>query len=332
MRRNRTFAFVLPAVLSGVAYAGELQKVWDFNVGESAVSPLGVYSLSFSPDGRRIAAVVGGSAASAFVQILDAGNPQISPKRFDIAVAPSQSLRWSLSGQQLILGTTIVDVSSQTACRLPGPGFFFVGANEVAGKMTSPFQVAFYDLSCHRTHEWELGPFVDVDVYDGSAEQGLLLYKRSGVGVFLMEVGTQKTRALLGDSLATGGRIADGGKAFCVVIQEVVTCQEVGSRKEVKYKHRILTVLGIERQRETRRGWCCQNLERSSIGAILSSFRMASKSERFGTLRLARFWSRGNLTEHRTSDHFRSRRSRGHVTVCVCVISAGWGVHCSKAS
>jgi len=70
-----------------------------------------VFSLSFSPDCLRIAAVVGQSAREQYVLILDAANPESNQKKIQVNpnmwVSNSARVSWSSSGQQVLFNKTI---------------------------------------------------------------------------------------------------------------------------------------------------------------------------------------------------------------------------------
>lgn len=75
------------AVSGKIAVAGSLTRVWDLNIDErgpgatgDCSAPLAVFALIFSPDGQRIAAVVGRSTSEQFILVLAAGAPQNRPE------------------------------------------------------------------------------------------------------------------------------------------------------------------------------------------------------------------------------------------------------------
>jgi len=78
LRLGRQFGLALALVAATcTADAGHLRKVWEFNLDGVASAPsIGVFALSFSPDGRRILAVAGKSWRDEFVVILDTSAPQ----------------------------------------------------------------------------------------------------------------------------------------------------------------------------------------------------------------------------------------------------------------
>jgi hypothetical protein len=181
--------------------------------------------LSFSPDGHRIAALVGRAYSEKFLLILDASTPQVANKR--VAISPEtlgSSLSWSPSGREILVGSTIVELSNGNNCSLPtgtiAPGFMFVGPTRVAGEQRQPMRLLFYDLDCHPSAQFDLG--TDLwNLDDASAERGIVLIWRQhyhGVGsiewdVSAQEADTQKLLSRL--PLLDSARFADTGKAVC---------------------------------------------------------------------------------------------------------------------
>ena len=264
---ERVVIIVAVVTLVGrIAAAGSLSKVWDFNTGDVAGTgtsassvPLGVFALSFSPDGEHIVAVVGRSRREEFILALGASAPQTNRKRLDInpqiwELDPYMydRLSWSTSGQHLVLGRMIVNLSNGNVCSLPeGDGFFFVGPSEVVGrelKTKTTIRLSFFDLDCHGTHTLDLGS--GWDLYDASAERGLLcLWQFSYTGVYaqqvvsIMDAGTNKILRRLPLPPAetapsvTMQRFADNGKAVCGVggrdWRRTVRCEDVDTGREI---------------------------------------------------------------------------------------------------
>jgi hypothetical protein len=236
--RQLGVALATAVVIGRIAEAGQLRKVWELNAREFArneteasVAALGMFALSFSPDGHRIAAVVGRSWREEFILILDVADPHgktrrldVNPKIWESDPTSYSSPSWSSSGGQILLGHTIVQVPSGNACSLPEgamfPGFFFIGDAQVAGKEWNPTRLSFYDLDCHHTGIWV--PANDWDIYDTFAEQSLICIRQDthdGGGtkrqVLVIDSASKKmVKQLPWPSLV---RFADRGKAICGV-------------------------------------------------------------------------------------------------------------------
>ena len=180
----------------GTASAGRLRKVWDYSVesvarwGERPANPLThVYAVSFSPDGQRLAAVVGKSMDQESLVLVDRANPGTNGARYEVhtpfggepELSVLQSgISWSLSGAAIAL-MSIVSTSDGKACPLPQQTFFFFGADYVAGlDPTSmrrhtgnmPERLLFFDAACQDDGTWEIpyGWYIS----DASADRGLL--------------------------------------------------------------------------------------------------------------------------------------------------------------
>lgn len=185
---RRVVIIAAVVTLIGEAAAGSLHKIWDFNAGNGmAVSgvPLGVFALSFSPDGQRVVAVAGHSVHEEFILVLYASAPQTNPKRLDVNPQTlEETPSWSSAGQHFVLGRAIVDSSNGTTCSLPeGREFFFVGPAQVAGQQSEPTRLSFFDSDCHASGTSEFGKYWDV--YDASAERRLLcIWQHSYTGVY----------------------------------------------------------------------------------------------------------------------------------------------------
>ena len=178
---------VIPAAADMTDVPG-MERLWELKVGEVGGGPSGqpageisVFYLSFSPDGRHLAAVVGRSSSEQYILILDAAEPGKNSRRVDINPGMrydrSRGDSWSPSGEQIILGSTLIRVSDGTSCALPGnswSGHFFVGSNQVAGYGYS--RVEFFGPDCQEAGTWEVDR-IDA-VFDASAERGLVCIKQ----------------------------------------------------------------------------------------------------------------------------------------------------------
>ena len=176
------------------AAAERLDKVWEVDLGEGAANltggsdvPLGVFALSFSPDGQRIAVVVGRSVIEQYILILGVGAPQTDRKRIEVNpkiwgrdLGLNDRLWWSSSGQHFALGRTVVGLNGNT-CSLPeSAGSFFVGPAQVAAPVST--RLSFFDSDCHATGTLELGK--NWRILDVSADRRLLCiwqYNYTGV-------------------------------------------------------------------------------------------------------------------------------------------------------
>ena len=182
-------AVLMTAGLGNAAHRGTLQRVWDYHVsaiagvGNHSV-PLGVFAVSFSRDGQRIAAVVGRSSTYESVLVVDSRSPDAHAARVDVNPkiweqepgAGNTRIEWSLSGRQILLAGRIVQVSDGTACSLPSGTLNakFAGSNQVSAYELKPSRIVFFDLECRPTDAWDLPQGEFVEALDASAERGLV--------------------------------------------------------------------------------------------------------------------------------------------------------------
>lgn len=147
--KNCSLLIALFAVLTAMArtaHASGLEKLWELRISEiggESPSQSGadscVFDVRFSPDGRRIAAVVGPSSSDEFLLVFDLVDPRKSKKRFDVnpelwadPLKNGFGLLWSPSGQEIILDGTQVRLSDETQRHLlVHPPHFFIHPDQL---------------------------------------------------------------------------------------------------------------------------------------------------------------------------------------------------------
>jgi WD40 repeat protein len=260
------FAFTTLVLISTTAEAGSLRKVWDFD----ARAP-GVYALSFSPDGRYVAAAVGRSWQDEFVLILDVTGPQANRRRLDINpdildVGPYARHHswWSPSGRELVLGHTRVQLLDGKACSLPDavfyPGYLFVGQDRLVAQSSKPIGTLlagpastrlgqlFLILStshCGSEGSWNPGQEY---LLDASADRGLVCV-RQGSGTSILDAVSwtllQRLPAFSepGPPWSDGAEFAEEGKAVCGITgpewQQSASCFDVDTGKQLATSRRL---------------------------------------------------------------------------------------------
>jgi hypothetical protein len=247
-------------LVGGAADAGHLRKIWDFNAGDGyrdgtgRIGPaLVVFALSFSPDGRYIAAVVGRSSSEESVLIVNASTPQASDRMLDVNPKMSavdlydrMQIKWSPSGQRILLNRQIVDLANGNTCFLPEEtgqrDFLFSGPAEVAAQQIKPMRLLFFDLACHATGQLDLGNDL-WNIYDASADHGRLLlwqqyYHAVGSvewGLSLLDAGSRTIFQRM--PLLERGKFADGGNTVCGVggaeWHHAVECVDIDTGKHL---------------------------------------------------------------------------------------------------
>jgi hypothetical protein len=265
---SRYTGLLLAFVVCVNALAGDkggLQKIWQHKVADfslpdnSAGKELGVYSLSFSPGGQRIAAVLGSSWHEQFILILDAANPEKSSRKIDVSPniyeqdpATYKPMIWSASGQQILIGTKIINIETGTSCSFSKgsslvDGYFPVDPNHLALAELKPAQLSFYDWECQET-----GVETMPDLWfimDSSPERNLLLIrKKKYAGDFLMRIDASKIIESKQWLPANHRklRFTDSGKTICSVEppqwHESVGCRDVDTSKDLSISKRFTSI------------------------------------------------------------------------------------------
>jgi hypothetical protein len=226
-------AFVM-AAFAGSSEAGRLTKVWEFNAGGG----LGVFGLSFSPDGKRVAAVVGRSWQDESILILNAADPQTNrrtlsanPKYWENAYSGG-GFSWSPPGEFLAVGGTMVEISTGNACQLRGAGGFVDDSHITVQGL--PSHISALDTSCRDLGGRGIAPWMYL--LDTSPDRGLLYIGKSMFGgppfdSFVEAADSGKIVRKLAFSRL--GKFADSGRALCVLRgkawHEAVECIDVES-------------------------------------------------------------------------------------------------------
>ena len=153
------------------AAAGGLRKVWSVSIPDVttssrsvATAPAEVFSVAFSPDGRRLAATVGPSGAES-VLIFNVRAPQSPPVRFAANVQGektsfSTALMWSSSGNYLLVGHRLVNLSDGRSCSIPDLAFAHLVSDPpkvVAKQLARPRRLITFDVGCSVVAEVDLG-------------------------------------------------------------------------------------------------------------------------------------------------------------------------------
>jgi len=266
MKHGSCSLFLAISAVTGQALAADvgLRKVWDLDLRKvveakhlNHTRDLPVFGLRFSPNGRRLAAIVDlygptGKESSRLL-VLDVHNPQLSPKAFDIIGlvggenGPAiDEFGWSPSGQAVYAGGAVMGVDSGTRCELPWRSLLIndrlaVSADEspwVWGALTS--HLAVFDSGCRPAGAWdEQGKWAVADV---SPDRGLLsisqILEFPNKGNHLIVDATSQ-KILQRWKGSDAGEFADSGKAICagsdVEASEraPVTCWDVDTGKKI---------------------------------------------------------------------------------------------------
>ena len=228
--------YVISLVLCSVSWqpaaAGNLVKVWELDLSKWNKTTGGnadkfpVAALSFLPDGKQIAitgteAQDGGGKLVGLVLVISVGGTAGDVKSFD-ADPMSAFLRWSPSGDAILVNDLLIGLDRGAVCKMPNTGWF-ISENELVGyKHEGPSHTATrfttFDKTCHPVKAWETS--VRWNILDASAERHLLLVNRFLNENQLVDPGDgHVVRRWPGGgapgSLGPGGEFADRGTALC---------------------------------------------------------------------------------------------------------------------
>jgi hypothetical protein len=226
------FAALAFSALAGVAGAGTLGKVWDFNIsavlGAETGSQVGVFAIGFSRDGKQVAAVIGHSWREESVLILDTEAPSsrrrafpVNPMVWDWEPGLNRRIDWSPSGLQIILGNLVMNVVSGKTCSLPtinlSPGYRFVGS-QVVGAQFQPPRFTSFDTDCRLNDTWEIGGATELKISDASSTSDLILVTRTTIsGGGSVELSSLTTKSVVRQLPPTSAitKFADNSSAIC---------------------------------------------------------------------------------------------------------------------
>jgi len=148
-----------------VAECGQLEKIWAFPTNVIPIAgnndlPIGIYSLAFSRDGKRIAVIIGRSQRDQELTVLDVQTPSVNFLHFHVDARilewesdGGKAIQWSPSGQYLTLGNTIVNLTGGSSCTLPSVGQW-VGPERVIA-LNVRRRLSLFDRECRETSVWK---------------------------------------------------------------------------------------------------------------------------------------------------------------------------------
>jgi hypothetical protein len=180
-------------VLRLSAQAGTVQKVWEVNLTKKVdtggrESTLPIFALRFSPDGRKLAAIIDrygiGDDARNLLVLLDIDHPGGRLQQFEVGVGVLENengriglnFGWSPSGQIVYASGTVVHVESGKTCQLPNGSVFIRDDLAISriypSQLESTSHFKFYDAECHERQMWDVPS--DWSMQDVSLDRSLL--------------------------------------------------------------------------------------------------------------------------------------------------------------
>jgi hypothetical protein len=236
MNRRSELVLFLLCLIAGFAGAagaeekGRLQKIWKVRItdligrakGQNPADIL-VFGLGFSPDGERIAAVVGPSRKDQIVLVLNIKEPKnsvhkivVNPEFYE-AEWPGQtrSILWSNTGQDLILNRALIHLSDGSSCTLSKSP---IKLSSVALYQTSTAKLKYFDWKCDPI---EVNDSSNYLILDASQERGRLAISfRSPMASPVDIVETDSLKPVMQipgrrEPFSNLARFAESGKVVC---------------------------------------------------------------------------------------------------------------------
>ena len=240
-----TSSFILMMDFCGHASGQTKRQIWEVDlakipgIGTVARDELPVLALRFSPDGNRIAAVVGryadtqSLAFTSHLFVLDVSSPAGKAQRFEIPAGVSDSengpglfdFGWSPLGDMINVGGSVIRLQDGRVCQVPSQGGFITkdrvvthtGRTRTDSGHTSVWNATdFSHGDCPLARVLEGGN--DWGIHDISADRHLLFVS------IVDPTKASSDESLLVDALdgrvihrlqGVGYQFADSGKAIC---------------------------------------------------------------------------------------------------------------------
>ena len=223
-------ALLLIVTSSQCAAAASLIKLWELDLSRWNKNPGGnaekfpVRTLSFSPDGNRIALTgteIKNDNGQLSGRLLVA---QIGARVEDVesfeAIRGSDFADWSPSGDAVVVNGLLVRLASRATCNVPDNSRF-ISEDELIGQSRGPnrsSRFAIYDKNCRSSKTWETPE--EWYITDVSIERHLLLMNKPLQENLLVdsEGGRVVRRWSMGKWPlwdGPGGNFADAGAALC---------------------------------------------------------------------------------------------------------------------
>jgi hypothetical protein len=240
------------AVFVAEVCAGDMRKVWELRFSDLAEGKIGntavpVSAVSFSPDGRRVAAIVLGEQEGrqipSFLVIVDLTSPRTGSKVLRVPGPASSddlslAMSWSSAGDWVAV-PTVIQTGTGAGCVLSHTirSVFYDDARIADCQPGFPkSSVELFDTKCQQVGAWEIDGKWELS--DASVERHLIALTRM--------VSHERTELAVADPVGKrvvkrwpGGLplFADRGRAVCGLdgtgMQGVARCWDVDSGEEI---------------------------------------------------------------------------------------------------
>jgi hypothetical protein len=230
--------------------AGDLNKVWELRLSELTGGKITdtnahVFSVSFSPDGHRLAAVVWGGQQDRGKQtlvVVDISRPRDGVQMTEFEGPAWNETSWSYTGKEIAVPEVFHELGRPPCILQHTIRTVFYDTNRVAdGQPGFPnSDLLFFDSNCNPLGSWAINGMWELS--DGSAERHLLaLANHVPKGTQILVVDPIRERIVSRRSLqeVTGAwpLFADSGNAVCALDgtgrHGVAHCWDVDSGREI---------------------------------------------------------------------------------------------------
>ncbi len=248
MYRPSPLSLILLTLITGKGSAGDLAKVWELRLSELPGSKITdaaahVFSVSFAPDGHRLAVVVrGGQRGVGILAVLGVNNPRdgVSAMEYEGPVGPAVS--WWSTGDG-IAAPEVFHTIGQPGCTLEHTiRAVFYDSDRIADVQPGfpNSDILFFDSNCQSSGSWDIeGKW---ELSDGSADRHLLAlsnYIPKRTDIMIVDPLRRKLvrRWPLAETEGSWPLFADNGNAVCAIDgtgrQGVAHCWDVDGDREI---------------------------------------------------------------------------------------------------
>jgi hypothetical protein len=239
---------ILLTFISVDGAAGELVRVWELRLSELPGSKIAdatahVFSVSFSPDGHRLAAVVRGAEQDTEVlTMLSLDNPRGGNRAIVYEGPVGPAISWSSTGEGIAV-PAVFHALRQSGCTLEhSVRVVFYDSDRVADVRPGfpSSDISFFDSNCEPVGSWDIeGKW---ELSDGSADRHLLAlsnYIPKRTEIIIVDPLRKKLvrRWPLTETEGSRPLFADNGNAVCAIDGTgrlgVAHCWDVNSDREI---------------------------------------------------------------------------------------------------
>lgn len=239
--------------IAAIKANGNLRKLWELRLSELAGGKITdakahVVSISFSPDGHRLAAVVWSRLQrnKLTLVILDVNSPRVNSQMLEYEGPGGETISWSPTGKEVAVPEVFQEIGQPPCILEHTVRAVFYGPDQVAdGQPGFPqTDLRFYNVHCALVGLWKIDGMWPLS--DGSAERQLLALANNvpkKTQILVVDPVRKRTvnRWPLKDTAWAWALFADTGKAICALdgtaAHGVAHCWDVDSGREIARTH-----------------------------------------------------------------------------------------------